>query len=43
MKTRRILSLAFAILMLVSCMSFVSSEDTTLPTYELGEGYLKMS
>lgn len=42
MKTERILSLAFAILMLISCMSFTHAEEADNPTYEKGDGYLKI-
>ena len=43
MKTRKILSLAFAILMLVSCMSFVTAEGETAPGFEVGDGYLRIN
>ena len=42
MKTRRIMSLAFAVLMLVSCMSFVNGEGESA-SFELGDGYLKIN
>ncbi len=42
MKTMKILSIAFAILMLVSGMSFTHAEEAERPTYEKGDGYLKI-
>ena len=42
MKTRRIMSLAFAVLMLVSCMSFVNGEGDANAEFELGDGYLRI-